>query len=204
MADANEPETVQQPISEPSPGPSDPNPAATRAGLNLANLAHGLKLAALLLFLLPWVTVSCAEQTLVSLSGMDLATGSVTVTNPMTGQSATPPGSGETDLPVLIAAILIAATLVGGFVLRRSLAAMVSIAGLAAAAGLISYSVLYRLPDRAREGATAESAQGISEAQIADLIRVDVAVGFWLTLFALLAAIFVTFLSRSQAPPGAP
>jgi hypothetical protein len=62
--------------------------------------------------------------------------------------------------------------------------------------------VLYKLPDRAREGATADSAAGISEAQIAELIRVDVAIGFWLTLTALLGAILLTFLSRSQAPPG--
>jgi hypothetical protein len=204
MSDAGEPEILRKEGGgAPSPGPSDPNPKAAIAGLTLGNLARGLKVVALLPFLLPWVTVSCAEQTLVSLSGMDLATGSVTVTNPMTGESASPAGSGESDLPVLIAAILIAAALAASFLLRGRLAAMVSTAALAVAAALISYSVLLRIPERARESATADSAQGISEAQIADLIRVDVAVGFWLTLAALVGAIALTLLgARSQAPPG--
>ena len=203
MADSSDPLPVEPAIADDGiGGATSSGSAAAGSGLGLANFAHGLKVVALLLFLLPWVTVSCAEQTLVSLSGVDLATGSVTVVNPLTGDSTTPAGSGECDLPVLIAALLIAGALVAGFVLRRALAATVSIAALAVASVLISYSVLYRLPDRARESATADSAQGISEAQIAELIRVDVAYGFWLTLAALLGAIVVTVLARSQAPPG--
>ena len=58
-----------------------------------------------------------------------------------------------------------------------------------------------RLPDRVREGATADSAQGISQQQIAELIRVEVATGFWLTLLALIGAIAAT-LARGRAPPG--
>ena len=201
MADANDLENKAEPVTESLAGPSDPNPAAARSGLTLANVAHGLKLVALLLFLLPWVTVSCAEHTLVSLSGADLATGSVTVVNPLTGESASPPGTGEADLPVLLGAVLIAAALILGFVLKTRIASIVSTAALAAAAVLISYSVLYRLPERAREGATADSAQGISEAQIAELIRVEVAPGFWLTLGAVLGAILLTFLARREGPP---
>jgi len=197
MADASDMEPIST-FGEPGPGSHGPGP---RAWLSLANLAHGLKLAALLLFLLPWVTVSCAEHTLVSLSGMELATGSVTVTNPMTGEQTSPADSGKADLPVLIAALLIATALGVGFVLERRLATTVSMAALTGAAALISYSVLYRLPERARESATADSAQGISEIQIANLIRVDVAAGFWLTLIALLGAIVLTFLSRGPGPP---
>src|SRR5687767_2913204 len=96
-------------------GAGDSAVAVAPAGLNPGTIAHGLKLAALLLFVLPWVTVSCAEHTLVSLSGMDLATGSVTVTNPLTGEQASPAGSGKADVPVLIAALLILATLAAGF-----------------------------------------------------------------------------------------
>jgi hypothetical protein len=205
MADANEPTGTPPEAPEPAPaGVSDPNPSAAAKGLTLANLAHGLKLVALLLFLLPWVTVSCAEQTLVSLSGVDLATGSVTVTNPMTGESTNPPGGGDADLPVLIGAILIIVALFVGFVMRRRVGALVSIASLAGAAALISYSVLYRIPAKAREDATAESAQGISSAQLAEMIRVDVATGFWLTLAALIGAIVLTFLAQREAPPGPP
>lgn len=203
MADAKEPGHGERPlVGEHQASPSDSNPTRARAGLSLNNLAHGLKLVTLLLFMLPWVTVSCAEQTLVSLSGMDLAIGSVSVTNPLTGESASPQGTGEADVPVVLAALMIAMSLVAGFVLRQSLARTVSLAALAVAAGLLIYSVLYRLPERAREEATTDSAQGISEAQIAELIRVDVAIGFWLTLSALLGAILVTLLARSLAPPG--
>ena len=204
MADANDLENGTEPVTESMAGPSDPSPASARSGLTLANMAHGLKLVALLLFLLPWVTVSCAEQTLVSLSGADLATGSVTVVNPMTGESASPPGTGEADLPVLLGALLIAGALVVGLILKGRIASTASTAALAAAAALISYSVLYRLPDRAREGATADSAQGISEAQIAELIRVEVAPGFWLTLAAVLGAILLTFLARREGPAKSP
>ena len=204
MADANDLENGTEPVTESLAGPTVASPTKARPGLTLANMAHGLKLVALLLFLLPWVTVSCAEQTLVSLSGADLATGSVTVVNPLTGESASPPGTGEADLPVVLGALLIAGALVAGFALKDRIAESVSTAALAAAAILISYSVLYRLPERAREGATADSAQGISEAQIAELIRVEVAPGFWLTLSAVIGAILLTFLARRETPPATP
>jgi hypothetical protein len=196
MDEGNKLEQREAPVGEGAIGPSEPDPLKARSGMSLVNLAHGLKLVALLLFLLPWVTVSCAEQTLVSLSGTDLATGAVTVTNPMTGELSTPKTDGEADIPVALAALLIAATLVLGLVWKREMSRTLSMAGLAAAAALISYSVLYRVPARAREGATAESAPGISQAQIAELIRVEIAPAFWLTLGALLGAILLTYLAK--------
>ncbi len=199
------PEPAPAPPPLPPAGITDPNPRAASALLSLANIARGLKLVALLLFFLPWVTVSCADQTLVSMSGLDLATGSVTAHNPMTGEIERPPDLGEPDFPVLIAAILIAAALVLSFVLKRGQAALASIGALAAAAALISYTVLLRMPDKAREGVTeqgGQSTQGIDQAQLAQLIRVETATGFWLTLAALIAAIVVTWMARRQAPPG--
>ena len=184
---------------------TDADAGAKRGALSLANLARGLKLVALLLFVLPWVTVSCADQTLVSMSGLDLATGSVTAHNPLTGQTTRPPGSGQPDFPVLIAAILIAAALVLSFVLRRRQAALAVIGALAAAAALIAYTVLVRLPDKAREGLAeqgAEGMQGIDRTQILQMIRVETAAGFWLTLAALIGAIVATWVAHSRAPPG--
>ena len=203
MADAREGDPAEPQMATGSRnGAEDPAPKGPMLGIGLTGIAQGLKILALLLFLLPWVTVSCAEQELVSLSGMDLATGSINVTNPMTGETVTPTRSNDRDLPILIAALLIVFTLVVGFVVRRALAANLSMAGLAAAAGLIVYSVLYRLPEQARESATADSAEGISESQIAELIRVDVAIGFWLTLAALTGAVLVTFMAGNR--PGDP
>jgi len=205
-------QTEQVPVESPptmsamsAPPPPAPAPAPGRKlPVSMVNAARGLKLVALLLFLLPWVTVSCADQTLVSMSGLDIATGTVTAHNPMTGEAARPPESGEMDLPVLIAALLIAAALVVSFVLKRAQAALASMAALAVAAVLIVYTVLVRLPAKAREGVTegAQGAQGIDQAQIAQMIRVETQIGFWLTLAAIVAAIVVTWMARREAPPG--
>src|SRR5688572_24340558 len=146
------------------------------------NAARGLKLLALLFFLLPWVTVSCADQTLVSMSGFELATGSVTAHNPLTGETRTPPDGARPDLPVLVAALLIAAALVLGFVLKRSQAALVAITTPAAAAALITYTVLVKIPAKVHAGAAAEASLGIDRMQVSDIIRVETAPGFWLTL----------------------
>lgn len=176
-------------------------PAASGGGLPLFNLARGAKGVALLLFLLPWVTISCAGQELATLSGMDLATGSVTVANPMTGATETPPGAGERDIPVIAAALLILLSLAATFVLKRGQAALVAAGGAAVAAVLISYTVLVRVPARMRESAAAEGAAGMNQQEIANMISVDVAIGFWLTLAALIAAVALNWLSKGRAAP---
>ena len=181
---------------------SDSDRSGRPSGLSLINVARGLKLLALLLFVLPWVTVSCAEQTLTSMSGMELATGTVTVHNPLTGETTTPPGAGKPEYPVLVAALLIAAALVLSFLLRRREAVLVSIVALAAAAALISYTVLVRIPTRVHIESAAESAKGMNRMQIDDILRVETAPGFWLTLAALIAAIVLSWMARREAPPG--
>ena len=168
--------------------------------MSLINLARGLKLVALLFFLLPWVTVSCADQTLISMSGVDLATGSITAHNPITGEAGHPPGSGDPDWPVLIGALLIAGAFLLGFLLPRAQAAIVSIAALAGAAALIGYSVLIRLPARIHADSSSQIVQGMNRGEFEHLIRVGTAPGFWLTLAALAAAIIASWMARSQAP----
>ena len=196
------------PVAPPPPPVNrpDPNAGGRIAGFSFANVARGLKIAALLLFLLPWVTVSCAEQTLVSMSGLDLATGSVTVHNPMTGETASPPSDANgPDMPVIVAAILIVVALMLSFVLRRRVGAFASMAALAGAAALIGYSVLYRIPAKAREDVTQQSGpttQGIDQAQLAQMIRVETEIGFWLTLAAIIGAIVLTWMALRRAPPG--
>ena len=181
---------------------SDSDRRGRPSGVSLVNAARGLKLLALLFFLLPWVTVSCADQTLISMTGVDLATGSVTAHNPLTGETRTPPDGAKPDLPVLIAALLIVAALVTGFVLSRGQAALVAIAAPAAAAALITYTVLVKIPARVHAGAAAEASLGVDRMQISDIIRVETAPGFWLTLAALLAAIVVSWMVQKEAPPG--
>ena len=181
---------------------SDSDRGGRPSGLSLMNVARGLKLLALLFFVLPWVTVSCADQTLTSMSGMELATGTVTVHNPLTGETTTPPAAGKPEFPVLIAALLIAAALVLSFVLRRKEAILVSIATLGVAAALISYTVLMRIPTRVHAESVTEAAQGMNRMQMDDILRVETAPGFWLTLAALIAAIILTWMASREAPPG--
>jgi hypothetical protein len=185
---------------------SDPEPAAPQKSapaaiaLDSFNLARAAKLVALLLFLLPWVTVSCGQKKMASMSGYELATGSVTFHNPMTGAVDRPPGKQGPDVPVLAAFLLIVASLILGFVLRRELAALVGIAGSAAAAALISYTVFVRIPNESRAPPSGGEGSGMfNEQQIAELIRVDVANGYWLTIGALAAAILLNWLARNRA-----
>lgn len=188
----------------PSGAIGDPGPRAAPSAVPWANVARGLKLAALLLFLLPWVTVSCADQTLVSMSGYEMATGSATVHNPLTGETGQPPDASRPNLAVLAAAILIAAALLLSLFLRRRTGAFASIAALGVAAVLIVWTVLIELPAKAHEGATAQagaSFQGLDQAELLRMIRVEASAGFWLTLAALVAAIAAAWMAQRR-PPG--
>lgn len=205
--------------SEPDPAGAAPPPApapsaASKLG-GLFNIARGLKGIALLLFLIPWVTVSCGGTELVSLSGYDLATGSVSVRNPMTGQVETPPanaGSGGggrgSDMWVVASAGLIVAGLVLTFVLPRALAALVAALGSLGAAGMIGYTVLARLPAEMREqpigadGAGGGAAEmGMNAQQMAAMIKVEPQMGFWLVMGALIAAAVLNLMARGRAGP---
>src|SRR3954466_11377488 len=92
---------------------------------SMINLGRIAKVVALLLFVLHWVTVSCADQTLVSMTGVDLATGHVTMAaNPRGGPSAAVPPQHGGDLLVILGALLILAGLAVTFVLKGSKGAM--------------------------------------------------------------------------------
>lgn len=173
--------------------------------LSKSNLGRIAKVVALLLFVLPWVTISCAEQTLISMSGVDLATGSVTMTNPVTGASESPPGAGKGDMLVIAGALLILLSLAATFVVKGRIGSIAAIAGTGLAAAALAYTVLVRIPVSAREGAVtgggSGGGSGMSEAQLAEMIHVNVEVGFWLVLAALAAAIVFDVLAMNQ--PGA-
>ena len=196
-----------------SQGAEAPAPAAAPAyaapsgglGSNLFNFARGAKGIALLCFVLPFVTVSCAGQTLVSMSGLDLATGSIappTMPGAAPGAGAAAPATSYgVDIFVLIAAVLIIAALVATFVLPRRKAALAAMGACALAAVLLFYDVFIRIPGKVEDqmessgatgatppaGAGAEYQQQLEQMQQA--ISVDPAIGFWLTLIALVAAI---------------
>ncbi|HMG48070.1 MAG TPA: hypothetical protein VK614_11485 [Allosphingosinicella sp.] len=172
---------------------------------SMANLARIAKVIALLLFVLPWVTISCAEQPLITMSGVDLATGHVMMHNPMTGATESPPGASGGDIWVILAALLILAGLAASFVLKGRNGLIANMAGAGLAAAALAYTVLVRIPHEARSGnaAGAASSGGPSPEQIAQMIQVKVQIGFWLTLLALVAAIVLDVLAMKRSAPAA-
>jgi hypothetical protein len=173
---------------------------------SMINLGRIAKVVALLLFVLPWVTVSCADQTLVSMTGVDLATGHINMaSNPMGGGAALPAQHGG-DLLVIIGAVLILAGLVLSFVLKGAKGAMAAAACAALAAISLAYTVLIRIPGAARADATnstggAGSAGGPSPEQIAEMIKVNIQIGFYLCLAALIAAVLFDFMAMKGTKP---
>ena len=193
------------PEPTPTPAPAPPPPADSGGGL--FNLGRGAKGVALLCFLLPWITISCAGQELATMSGLDLARGTISFSSNMPGGMAAPASSQGGDLPVMLAGILIVAALVLTFVLRRQLAALVAMTLCALAAAAISYTAFVKVPNSTNESAAAPggggdaAAMGMNQQQLAEMIQINYGIGLWLTLGALIAAIVLNFLARGKASP---
>ena len=170
------------------------------AGLSsMINLGRIAKVVALLLFVLPWVTVSCADQTLVSMTGVDLATGHINMaSNPLGTGTATPAEHGG-DIFVIVGAVLILVGLVLSFLLKGTKGAMAAAGCAALAAISLAYTVLVRIPGAARADATnsagGSGAGGPSPEQIAEMIKVNIQIGFYLCLAALIAAVLFNFMA---------
>jgi lysylphosphatidylglycerol synthetase-like protein (DUF2156 family) len=171
------------------------------------NAGRAAKAAALLCFLLPWVTVSCAGRPLARMTGAGMATGkveSVADAPPIPGAGPNPLAnlgeSSRPDLLIAAAAVLILVGLVATFLLPRPRAAVAGMIGAVAAAALIGYEVLVRLPgalESRMSEATKEAPAATNDferamqqqlEQIGQAISIDPQIGFWLTMAALVAA----------------
>jgi hypothetical protein len=194
---------------------------------SMTNLARIAKVLALLLFLLPWVTVSCSPQALgpaagsppammsgagdvilIEATGMQLATATATPNNP-NPQAASPPPNpfAAPDYLVLGGALLILLALAASFALKGSKGPLAAAAGSAASAALLCYALLVEIP-RLVHGAFASSAGAmgpspIDAAELARVIKVETQIGFWLTILALAAAVALNILAMRGAPPAA-
>lgn len=203
----------------PPPAPTPPPATPATAASNLMNFARGAKGIALLCFLLPWVTVSCAGQRLASISGAQLATGSIRPPSVPAGgfgggAPTAPAQDYGPDILVLIAAVLIVAALVVTFVMPRRRATLVAMGACAVAAALIVFDVFVRIKgaveDQIQEGSRSGTTGPSGPAgeferqmqqqaeQMAQAISVDPAIGFWLTVIALTAAIVLNNMVRSR------
>ncbi|MEA3040261.1 MAG: hypothetical protein QOE79_2774 [Sphingomonadales bacterium] len=169
--------------------------------------ARGAKIVALLGLFLPWVTVSCAGQPLASINGVGLMSGRVTTRDPSSGVSEVHNGSPEWLMYGVIAAIVFA--LVATFIWPRRKAALAALWGCAAAMLLAVVEVYMLIPQHLhqamRQNPTKPSDLGRSfdsqmEAGMAQMIRIEPASGFWLTMAALVAALVLCWLIRARVP----
>jgi hypothetical protein len=176
------------------------------------------KTIALLAFLLPWVTISCGAQEIASVSGVRLARGVISVRNPMTG--AVESHSGSANWAVLLCALAIVLALLISFVRAGRAGALGGLIASAAAALLAVYAVLVDIPHQLLAGvhkqqAASGGAGGTGDlgASLSDslthLIKVEPAIGFWITLLALVAACVLDWLVQRRIgahalPPGSP
>lgn len=203
------------PASTPEPTPTGGGASPAGAAMpasTLQNLARGAKVLALLFFLLPWVTISCAGQPIARITGVQLATGNVgDIGGQMPGAQAPAAPAAPQDLSLdvfaLAAAALIVLALALSFILPRRKAALVAIGACAIALALIVYDVFVRIKgaaeDQFREGMAASRPSAAPsnpfEAQMQKQMQemmegfsVDPAIGFWLTAAALAAAIVLS------------
>lgn len=145
------------------------------AGSMMTNIARAAKVVALLLFFLPWVTVSCstsamnqlggagapamspmggaAEVPLATATGAQLAMGSVTIANPGANPAAPAPPAGGSGNPfekpnmaVLAAAVLILLALAATFLVGGRSGALIGVVGSGLAAAASCYAVLVQIP----------------------------------------------------------
>ncbi len=147
---------------------------------------------ALLAFLLPWMTVSCSDQKLVEASGFGLAFGRVTAM----GQAAEASDGASLNLWLILAIIAIGGGLALLFLRGREAAKLVL--GTSGAALILIFIGTYRYSKDAilAEAAKSGSNGDIDRAALA-MIQVNWEIGYWLALFALIAAAAMAWLVMS-------
>ncbi len=179
-------------------------------------IPKGIALAA---FFLPWMTVSCSGQKMLSASGFNLVTGNLSMSNPMTG--ATQSAGGHFNIVLAIALVAVVVGLVFSFMQGR-------VAMQAAIGSAITAIVLILVSSSQINGkavAEAVSKQGTDALKglggaggggglgglgsggpdLASLIRIEWEMGYWVTLLSLIAAAVMAFMAltgRSVASLG--
>lgn len=190
--------------------------------LSLLNLARGLKIAALLLFLLPWATVSCdsaglaeaaefemsgaPREVIASASGLALATGTVRIVQEPPSAGAQPPANpfARPDPLVIAGGLLILAAL--GLSFARSWGRPAALGAIVLAGGALGYAILIRLPRAAHEHAVAlisgDAVRGsrLEPGELVQMLAVSTEPGFWLTIAALAAAAALLIADRFRLP----
>lgn len=189
--------------------------------MSMSNLARIAKVVALLLFLMPWITISCSPQamgpmsgtpsgmsntgdmTIATATGAQLAMGSVRTTNPNPTAAGPPNPFTSPSLPILGGGILILLALGVSFVMKGSQGALIAAGACAAAAAALCYAVMVQIPAAVRASFATPGPGGeappINPAELAQMIQIKVEIGFWLTIAAIAAAVVLNVLGMRGA-----
>lgn len=168
--------------------------------MDFAVIARAAKIIAVVGFLLPWVTYSCAGQPLATLSGVDLAIGQFTVHNPANG--AAEHHSVSPNLWLIAALVVIALGLLAGFIVKGSNAVTLVLASSLGALAL-SFVGMQVAHIRDQHQAPSNNAQQLNRAAPA-AVQISNRCGYYITLLSLAGAAGACVLSftrgRSRAP----
>jgi glucan phosphoethanolaminetransferase (alkaline phosphatase superfamily) len=168
--------------------------------MDFAVIARVAKIIAVVGFLLPWVTYSCAGQHFATLSGVDLATGQFTVHN--TANGAAEHHSVSPNLWLIAALVVIALGLLAGFIVKGSNAVNLMLASSLGALAL-SFGGMQVAHNRDQHQVSANNAQQLDQATLA-AVQIDNQYGYYITLLSLAGAAGACVLSftvgRARAP----
>jgi hypothetical protein len=133
----------------------------------------GIFLLAILFFLLPWMSVSCAGEDIIQVSGLDMVTGSYNVPDESISSGS------ESELFAILALISAIIGLVACLIRHKVAFFTRVISGIAG----IAFLVLLKLKI---DNNIFDEGQGI--------LQVNYLIGYWLTLLAFVTAIIVSIL----------
>lgn len=154
--------------------------------------------AALLAFLLPWMTVSCSGQPLVKASGFGLAFGRVSAM----GQAASAGDGASMNIWLILALLAIAGGLFLLFTKGREAAKLV-LGTSAAALVLILVGTWRYSKDAIMAEAAKNGSDGSMDQAALAMIQVNWHFGYWLALLSLIAAAAMAWLVMSGKEAGA-
>jgi hypothetical protein len=164
--------------------------------MDWAAIARIAKVLALVCFVLPWLTLSCAGQPLATASGFDLVLGQLTYHDPST--RALQHRTGAPDIALIVAAATIATGLVLSFVARGRAAL-----GAMLATSAIAFCLCFLGEQTAKQPPNDTNGQPL-KADAAQMFRFDQRYGFYTTLAALGTATGACLLGLGSARRGPP
>lgn len=142
------------------------------------------KAVALIAFVLPWLTVSCTNQVLVRASGWALATGHITVVNPINGAAELP--DNDPNKWLIAALVVIVVGLAASFLARR-VGAGATLATSLAALALVLIGT-HRISNEALTDAVHRRSPDPVSERMAAAIKVEWQIGYWLEIASLVVA----------------